>query len=86
MRQLAGVEPKIIAAAFDTLEEMLTRLGLMVNGVVTAESAGRVVVADEKGFLTRSVRGLGGPKRQPPLLATGGGSHPDAFGRVVCPL
>ena len=54
MHQIAVVEPKIIAAAFDTLEEMMTRLGLMVNGVVRAESAGRVVVADEKGFSTRS--------------------------------
>ena len=54
VHQIAVVEPKVIQAAFNTLEEMMTRLSLMSNGVILKESAGRIVVCDEKGFSARS--------------------------------
>lgn len=54
VHQVAVVEPKVIQGAFNTLEEMMTRLSLMSDGVILEESAGRIVVCDEKGFSARS--------------------------------
>ncbi|CAJ1443933.1 unnamed protein product [Effrenium voratum] len=55
LHQAAVMEPKVIEQAFDTLQKMLTRLGLMsASGVLLASSSGRVIIADEKGFSSRS--------------------------------
>lgn len=54
LHQVAVVERKVIQGAFNTLDEMMTRLLLMPNGVLLEESAARIVVCDEKGFSARS--------------------------------
>lgn len=52
--EIAACQPDTVSNAFDVLEEMMTRLGLMKDGVILQTAADRILICDEKGFSSRS--------------------------------
>ena len=54
VQEVACCTPPIIAQAFDDIEAMLTRVGLLKDGFLTEEAGGRLLVLDEKGFSSRT--------------------------------
>lgn len=53
VHELTSCTPKVVGSAHDALQALLTEHGFLEDGILKAESAGRILCCDEKGFSSR---------------------------------
>ena len=53
VQEITSCEPWVIQRAFDEIEALCQKLGLMEKGVLLTAAADRLLVTDEKGFSAR---------------------------------